>query len=71
MKLKLGKRRNIYMGSVTAKVQYDESSEIKWIDGVIEDITDQKGRKTHCSKVKRGRSFSILRQTAYVLDKME
>jgi len=29
-------------GSITAKVQYDEYGEIKWIDGVIEDITERK-----------------------------
>jgi PAS domain S-box-containing protein len=28
--------------SVTAKAQYDEYGEIKWIDGVIEDITERK-----------------------------
>lgn len=29
-------------GSVTAKVYYDEKGEIKWIDGVIGDITERK-----------------------------
>ena len=29
-------------GAVTARVQYDENGAIKWIDGVIEDITERK-----------------------------
>ena len=28
--------------SVTANVQYDEDGTIKWIDGVLEDITERK-----------------------------
>ena len=27
---------------MTAKVQYDEAGAIKWIDGVLEDITERK-----------------------------
>lgn len=29
-------------GSCTARVQYDEKGEIRWLDGVIEDITERK-----------------------------
>ncbi|MFZ3136486.1 MAG: ATP-binding protein [Thermodesulfovibrionales bacterium] len=41
--LKLRKKNGTPIwGSITAKVQYDEYGEIKWIDGVIEDITKRK-----------------------------
>lgn len=32
----------LIVGSCTSKVQYDEDGGIKWIDGVIEDITERK-----------------------------
>jgi PAS domain S-box-containing protein len=42
-KLKLRKKDGTFFwGSVTAKAQYDKDGEIRWIDGVIEDITERK-----------------------------
>jgi len=31
-----------FVGSCTSKVQYDEDGNIKWIDGVVQDITERK-----------------------------
>ncbi|MBF0396601.1 MAG: response regulator, partial [Desulfobacterales bacterium] len=41
------KRKNgsFFWASVTANVEYDENRQIKWMDGIIEDITDRK--RTH------------------------
>ncbi len=71
-KLKLRKKDGTFIwGSVTAKVQYDESSEIKWIDGVIEDITEQKRAEDALfESEERLRSFfDSATDCIYVLDK--
>lgn len=45
-----------FWASCTAQVKYDENGEIKWIDGIIEDITERKlmeERMQHLNKVLR------------------
>ncbi len=58
-------------GSVTAKVQYDENGGIKWIDGVIEDITERKRAEDALFESEgRLRSFfNSVTDSIYVLDK--
>lgn len=38
------------IGSCNAKVQYDENGNVKWIDGVIEDITERKQAEDRIKK---------------------
>lgn len=71
-KLKLRKSDGTFIwGSVTAKVQYGPDGGIKWIDGVIEDITERKRAEDALFESEgRLRSFfNSVTDSIYVLDK--
>lgn len=57
--------------SITAKVQYDENGEIKWIDGAIEDITEcrQAQDALHESEERLRSFFNSVTDFIYILDK--
>jgi PAS domain S-box-containing protein len=48
------------VASCTAKVQYDSNGKIRWIDGVMEDITERKQREEEMLKTSKLESLGIL-----------
>ena len=42
-----------FLGSVTAKVKYDNNGDIVWIDSAMEDVTKQKGSEEKLREAKR------------------
>ncbi len=51
-------------GSCTARVQYDENGEIRWLDGVIEDITERKRAEEEILRLNRELESRVAERTA-------